>query len=112
MQQLQEGCYGYYNPNNKEIVVNELYLLTNSPETYRECLDTILHEGRHAYQDFNMTCRQVHTSSGDISNWYKNEYEYGYQDAETFGFKAYAMQPVECDARKFAEEILEKIERV
>jgi len=112
VQQLQEGCYGYYNPNNKEIVVNELYLLTNSPETYRECLDTILHEGRHAYQDFNMTCRQVHTSSGDISNWYKNEYEYGYQDAETFGFKAYAMQPVECDARKFAEEILEKIERV
>ena len=45
VQQLQEGCYGYYNPNNKEIVVNELYLLTNSPETYRECLDTILPAG-------------------------------------------------------------------
>lgn len=109
VQQLPEGSFGYYNPQNKEIVINELYLSQNSSEIHHECLDTILHEGRHAYQDFNMTCRQVHTSVGDITNWYKNEYEYGYQDAETYGFKAYAMQPVECDARKFAEDILQKL---
>lgn len=108
-QQLPEGSFGYYNPQTKDIVINELYLSQNSAEIHHECLDTILHEGRHAYQDFNMTCRQVHSSIGDISNWYKNEYEYGYQDAETYGFKAYAMQPVECDARKFAEDVLQKL---
>ncbi len=109
VQPLPEGSFGYYNPQTKEIVINELYLSQNSAEIHHECLDTILHEGRHAYQDFNMTCRQVHTSTGDITNWYKNEYEFGYQDAETYGFKAYAMQPVECDARKFAEDILQKL---
>lgn len=109
VQQLPEGQLGYYNPQNKEIVINEFYLQSPTIEVHNECLDTILHEGRHAYQDFNMTCRQVHTSPGDVTNWYKNEHEYGYQDVETYGFKAYVMQPVECDARKFAEDILSKI---
>ena len=31
---------------------------------------------------------------------------YGYQNAQLWGFKAYWMQPIEADARKFAEDVL------
>lgn len=107
---LEEGAYGYFNPETHEIVVNSDYL-TGDQQDYRECLDTIIHERRHAYQNYNLNERQVHTSPGDISNWKLNEEEFEYQDIETYGFKSYALQPVEADARKFAEDVITKFEK-
>lgn len=88
------------------IEINTELLKSNNPIFYREALDTVIHEGRHAYQTYNLEHRETHTSKGDITNWYNNLYKYGYQDAQHFGFKAYWMQPVEADARKFAEDVL------
>ena len=71
-------------------------------------MDTLIHEGRHAYQDYNLNEREVHPRSGDVSNWRLNEERFGYQDAEHCGMKAYALQPVEADARAFAEDVLKQ----
>lgn len=105
---LGEGTYGYFDPETGEITVNTDYLTSNY-EDYTESIDTIIHEGRHAYQNYNIYEEQVHPSKGDIHNWYLNELEYGYQDVKTYGFKLYELQPVEADARKFAEDLKDKI---
>ena len=61
--------------------------------------------GCHAYQYYNLYVREVHPRQGEVANWYINEIEYGYQDVKRFGFKIYAMQPVEADARAFSEDV-------
>jgi len=104
---LGEDHYGYYSPETKTITLNSDYL-EGDRDSYQMTLDTVIHEGRHAYQDYNLNERQVHTSPGDLTNWYLNHYKYGYQDAQTYGFCRYWMQPVEADARKFAEDVTSK----
>lgn len=105
---MKEDHFGYYDSNTKTITLNSYYL-KNDITSYRETLDTIVHEGRHAYQDYNLTVRQVHCSPGDLTNWRINENKYGYQSSQIYGFKLYWMQPVEADARKFAEDVFKKL---
>lgn len=106
IENLGEGYYGYYSKSTHEITLNSQYIASDSYADYKEALDTIVHEGRHAYQDYNLNVREVHPSEGDLSNWKSNEFEYGYQDAQTCGFAAYWLQPQETDARAFAEDVL------
>ncbi|MBQ2856270.1 MAG: DUF3920 family protein [Bacteroidaceae bacterium] len=108
LKSLGEGHYGYYTPGTNNMVVNGDVIVSNSFCDYKETLDTLIHEGRHAYQDYNLNEREVHPRSGDVSNWKLNEEHYEYQDVAHYGFKAYALQPVEADARAFAEDILKK----
>lgn len=105
---LGEGHYGYYTPGIKHIVINSDVLSSKSFEDYKETLDTLVHEGRHAYQDYNLNEREVHPRSGDVTNWKLNEKDYEYQDVQHYGFKAYVLQPVEADARAFAEDVLKQ----
>lgn len=106
-EQLGKGHYGYYDPSTKTITLNSRYL-ESGLISYKETLDTIVHEGRHAYQDYNLTERQVHTSPGDLTNWRVNHDRFGYQSSQVYGAKLYWMQPVEADARKFAEDVFTK----
>lgn len=117
---LGSGHFGYYNPKDNTITINTDYLNSNY-DSYRETLDTVIHEGRHAYQHYNVDQRQVHPSDGDCRNWSENLYEdkwsflseyYGYQSIEEVGFQRYWMQPVEADARAFALDILNKFEQI
>ena len=88
-------------------------LIDNTYESYHEALDTVIHEGRHIYQECNLYEREVHSSSGDLSNWRQNEFGYKYQayDGSFVGEKLYWMQPLESDARKFAEDVISKFDR-
>lgn len=113
---LGEGHLGYYNPKDNTITINTDYLNDSYPG-YKESLDTIIHEGRHAYQHYNVDQRQVHPSEGDCANWRENLHDnmwgifpenYGYQIAEEVGFQQYWMQPVEADARAFATDVFNK----
>ena len=104
---LGDNHYGFYSPETKTITLNSDYL-NGDGNSYKMSLDTVIHEGRHAYQDYNLNERQVHSSPGDLTNWYLNHYKYGYQDVQTYGFCRYWMQPVEADARKFAEDVTSK----
>lgn len=108
IKRMDEGHYGYFDPDRGDITLNSRYIESNTFEDYKECVDTIIHEGRHAYQHYNLTQREVHPREGDLTNWKTNEFEYGYQAAQIYGFKAYWLQPQECDARAFAEDVLKK----
>lgn len=109
---LGDGNYGYFNPSDKTITINSDYITSNSSNDFKETLDTLVHEGRHAYQNYNLTEREVHPRSGEITNWRYNENEVGYQDCQTCGFESYALQPVESDARAFAEDVLKNYFKV
>ncbi|MBD5277371.1 MAG: hypothetical protein HDS30_06955 [Bacteroides sp.] len=100
------GEYGNYYSDDKSITLNARYVNATDFNSYKETLDTLVHEGRHAYQDYNINENPVHPRSGEVTNWKWNEFEIGYQNAELSGFEAYAMQPVEADARAFAEDVL------
>ncbi len=107
VQDLGEGYYGHFNPSTKEITVNSLYINSDNYGDYKECLDTIVHEGRHAYQDYNMTEREVHPRGTEVENWrLNNDSQLGYLDAQTWGFELYEYQPMEADARAFAGDVL------
>lgn len=106
LKELPEGHFGSYSPVEKTITLNTRYVNDSDFQSYKETLDTLIHEGRHAYQDYNMTERQVHPRDGEVNIWKWNEYDLGYQNAMLCGFEAYAMQPVETDARAFAEDVL------
>lgn len=47
---LGNGHFGYYSKNSNLIVINSDVIKSNSFNDYRETLDTLVHEGRHAYQ--------------------------------------------------------------
>ena len=103
---LDERKFGHFDPEDKSITLNANYVMADSPEAFKETLDTLVHEGRHAYQDYNMNEREVHCDAYDVEQWKWNYYELGYQRAELCGYEAYANQPVEMDARSFAEDVL------
>lgn len=105
---LSENNYGYFDPETCEITVNSDYM-SSSYEDYCECIDTIIHEGRHAYQNYNVYYEQIHPNSKEVSDWDSNWNLYGYQDAQTYGFEAYWNQPVEADAREFAERVKDRV---
>lgn len=108
IKELKPNEHGYFNPVDKSITLSISDISGSDYYSYKETLDTLIHEGRHAYQDYNLTARQVHPRGGEISNWKWNEQELGYQSALFCGFEAYKMQPVESDARAFAEDVLTK----
>lgn len=107
IEDLGEGNYGYFDPNSKEITVNSSYIDSDNFNDYKETLDTIIHEGRHAYQDYNMTEREVHPRGTEVENWrLNNDSQIGYLDAQKWGFELYQYQPMEADARAFAGDVL------
>lgn len=119
-ERLGANSFGYYNHDDNTITINTDYL-NNSYDCYRETLDTVIHEGRHAYQHYNVDQRQVHPSEGDCMNWRENLHDnkwglfpgnYGYQSIDEVGFHRYWMQPVEADARAFALDVLNKFEQI
>lgn len=105
-QEMPYGSLGYFDPISKEITLNSRYVNSDEYVGYQETLDTLIHEGRHAYQDYNMNEREVHSREGEVNMWKWNEQEVGYQVCDLVGWEIYAMQPVEADARAFAEDVL------
>ena len=101
----QSGFFG------ESITINSRLLMGDNPVYFKESLNTLVHEGRHSYQTYNMEQRETHTSQGDLTNWHKNMEDFGYQNAQLCGFKAYWLQPIESDARKFAEDVLTAYEK-
>ena len=108
-----------------EIALNQENLQNTdlSPEKLEEVLETLIHEGRHAYQEYNVNERMVHTSEAQVENWRENYEVLGYASGEPiynsiFGFeytndglralgaRLYYYQPVEIDARQFAADTM------
>lgn len=126
LEELQPRSLGYQCAAENKIVLNTLYVGANSREQHREVLDTIIHEGRHAYQHYNTDVKTIHESLSEVRTWYENfynpDYEYyrsgtqkiliPYHDGtiHDVDYRLYYYQPVETDARDFAHDVLTKLE--
>ena len=101
------GNYGYC--DGEKLVISDSQLESNTYDDYREMLDTLFHEGRHAYQFYNLGVQRTEQSDELIQSWDSNLNKLGYQNASSVGFYRYYTQPVEVDARLFAETVIKKI---
>lgn len=122
VEKMASNVFGYQDSYNKLIALNSKFVMSDSKEAYRDVLDTIIHEGRHAYQHYNVDQKCVHDSLSEVNTWRENFYDpkYRYYSGNTLvvigpnkvgdvGFRLYYYQPVEIDARNFAADVMLKL---
>ena len=92
---------GYYSPSSNSITQNYQYTMANSSEA---SLKNVLHEGRHAYQWDCVNNPQNHpeVDSKQIEEW-KNNFDNYISASNAEDIMEYYMQPVEQDARGYAD---------
>ena len=127
LEDMPMDYFGYQDSNNNRIVLNRSHILSDNPFLHRESIDTIVHEGRHAYQHYNVEVRTIHESEAEVESWRRNfsNTEYGYYQArgqkiyipledgsveEMSDRRLYEYQPVEIDARNFASDVMSKLD--
>lgn len=122
VEKMASNVFGYQDSYNKLIALNSKFVMSDSKEAYKDVLDTIIHEGRHAYQHYNVDQKCVHDSLSEVNTWRENFYDpkYRYYSGNTLvvigpnkigdvGFRLYYYQPVEIDARNFAADVMLKL---
>lgn len=118
--------FGYFSCSQGKIALNVKYLERNDPGMHREMIDTIIHEGRHAYQHYNVDVKMIHESASEVRTWAENFYDPKYQyyqaghqrvpirmldgSVRDADFRLYYYQPVEIDARNYTSEVMAKLE--
>lgn len=95
---LGEGVCGYF--DGQMIHVNMNILSDSSP---LEAIDTVAHEGRHAYQHYAVSNPEIHDDPKEVALWAENFKSY--ISAEMYGYELYRNQPVEADAWEYGETI-------
>lgn len=103
---------GLYETGSKEIHVNSIQLTHNSiygknPEFH---LKSVLHEGRHAYQDQVVKGNIAHHNPEEVELWKENLKEGNYIKSHQ-NPRGYYYQPVEVDARRFSEDMIKQLHR-
>lgn len=130
MAELAPRVLGNHNHQSKVITLNQSIMERSAvdPEIFDVVLETLIHEGRHAYQHYNVDDRMVHTSAAEVDSWRENYNEMGYlkaepilvpvpiigklgfaytnEDLKILGERLYYYQPVEIDARNFASDAM------
>lgn len=122
VEKMASNVFGYQDSYNKLIALNSKFVMSDSKEAYKDVLDTIIHEGRHAYQHYNVDQKCVHDSLSEVNTWRENFYDpqYRYYSGNTLvvigpnkvgnvGYRLYYYQPVEIDARNFAADVMLKL---
>lgn len=125
LEQLEPRSLGYQCAAENKIVLNTLYVGANSRDHHREVIDTIIHEGRHAYQHYNVDVKMIHESTGKVMSWEENFYDPNFQyyrsgsqkilipyhdgSIHDVDYRLYYYQPVEIDARDFAKDVMNKL---
>lgn len=100
------GYYSEYDPG--KIVINKR-LIMQDDRRYDNC-DTIIHEGRHAFQDDCIYGKAYIGNIEDvnkISDWQKNFVQY--HESETKYDIKYRFQPIEKDAYEYAGNEFDKM---
>lgn len=124
VEKMASNVFGYQDSYNKFIALNSKFVMSNSKEAYKDVIDTIIHEGRHAYQHYNVDQKCVHDSLSEVNTWRENFYDpkYRYYSGNTLvvigpnkvgdvGYRLYYYQPVEIDARNFASDVMLKLKQ-
>lgn len=111
--ELEDRCWGGYNPESKDITINSQYAEKSDYRTYCEIIDTLVHEGRHAYQDYNVNVTEIHPRHSEVATWAETMEggKWGYWgDCSTLmGQRLYEQQSIEIDARNFAGDVMDKL---
>lgn len=123
---MQPKTLGYQSASQHKIALNSMYVNGNNPEIHREVIDTIIHEGRHAYQHYNVDVKLIHESVSEVKSWEENFYDPQYKYYQSTGqlvlipfndgkihnvdYRLYYYQPVEIDARNFAADVMKMLE--
>jgi|GEM_PF-5190265 len=102
---IEEG--GYLNEIEQKICVNELFICA---ETFEASVVVAAHEGRHAYQFDCLQRPDEHKeiSPQTINIWHENFEPVNYKRPEKSA-RAYENQPVEIDARAYAESVVQAL---
>lgn len=104
---LGPGEWGVFNPNTNEMTINADKLA--DPDNFGELVDTVAHEGRHAYQDFALRNPDAHADKEQLARWADNcepgRYIRFEDDPE-----GYRNQPIEADAWDFGARVRAGIE--
>lgn len=99
--EMSPGNMGAYNPETNTITLNSRLLVTESPN---ELMDTILHESRHAFQQYAVEHPdRVSVDRETVALWKDNM---DYYIRPEWDYEAYKNQPIEADADKFAENTM------
>jgi hypothetical protein len=124
VEKMAPQTFGYQDSYNKIIALNSKYVMSDSKESYKDVIDTIIHEGRHAYQHYNVDKKCIHDSLSVVNTWRENFYDpkYKYYSGSSVvvigpnqigdvGYRLYYYQPVEIDARNFASDVMLKLKQ-
>lgn len=113
---LPPHTWGGFNPANQCININKAYVEHSGYDSamFKEVLDTLIHEGRHAYQHYNVNICEIHPRHSEVMSWSEtmDGGKWGYYgDISTrLGLRLYEQQSIEIDARNFAADVLDKFE--
>lgn len=118
-EQTRVGVMGYN--DGRKLVISDQLVGSNEYSDYKEVLNTLFHEGRHSYQNHNLYIGRTESSDEIYKSWVANREKLGYTSGDTsFPFNLsntfreksyykYYTQPVEVDARLFAETVEKKL---
>lgn len=106
------GDLGGYSASRRDITLNAELLTCDNPLVHREMLNTLVHEGRHAYQDYNIHVCEVHPRHSEVASWAETwgdgKWEYCGDTSTYLGQRLYEQQSIEIDARNFANDVMDK----
>ena len=104
-------CLGKYRTLTKDIVINSEQLEVDSKygNDYKVHVNTVLHEGRHAYQDQAVAGVIEHDDSVELEKW-RDNITPGHYIEFLQNPKGYFNQPIESDARAYANKEFKQIE--
>jgi len=97
--ELSGNTFGGF--DGQAITINAAHLSGDMP--FEEFVDTIVHEGRHAYQDYAVRNPGFVSDTARVNAWADNMANY--LSAEEYGQELYANQPIEADAWQYADRI-------
>ena len=94
---------GYFDTESKDIIINTNQLVPGSKygDNYKEHLDTVLHEGRHAYQDQCINGLHLGEQQELVDKW-NNDYK-SYVEPNEENIEKYKEQLIEKDAEAYAD---------
>ncbi len=95
--------YGYFDGNTYRIGIGSQSLAHGAVD---DVVDTLAHEGRHAYQDWAIDHPDAHDNLGEVEAWRHNFADDNYISPEA-DYAEYLLQPVEADSRRYARMIVD-----
>jgi len=109
------GLMGYYRDGTNSLFITGKFLrpqrLNLNDYNAAAAIDTVLHEGRHAFQHHVMREESTKTPQKNTLAWIMNTFSYfsyGQGDPEA-NAALYLYQPLELDARRFARQRMRRI---